>query len=122
MDYTVKRRTLRVDMQMNTIILKMGELLSELAEVEGVPEVVIDMELSKFAKLSVRMEAVPRELDFDLIRPGDPVENIREKFGQFLDTEMVETVDEMVSAINKADAAAVPVHAPDAKKKTTQKG
>lgn len=119
-DYTVKRRTLRVDMQMNTIILKMGELLPKFAESEGVPEVVVDMELSKLARLSVRIQPVADDwpFDFQLIDPGDTTEEVNRKFGQFLDTQMVEVVDEMVAAINKSDAAAIPEHAPEVKKKT----
>lgn len=119
-DYSVKRRTLRVDMQMNTIIIKMGEILKDIAEYEGVPEVVVDMELSKLAKLSVRVQPDANEwpYDFQLIDPDDTIDEVRMKFAKFLDTEMVEVVDEMVAAISRADSAVVSAHAPDSKKKT----
>lgn len=108
-NFEVNNRTLRTDMRMNAVTLKMAEFIKEEAVAEGVEDIVVDIEMAKFAKISARIVVDAADLDFALAAPADSVAEIREKFHAFLNTTMVDVVDELVAAINSADApVAVP--------------
>lgn len=105
--FDVIRRTLRTDMRMNAIIIKMGEFIHDEAALEGVDAVVVDIEMAKYAKICTRIDEGAGQLDFRFATPQDSPAEVRVMFNEFLATKQVDDVDAMVAAINAADRPAV---------------
>lgn len=108
----IKRRTPRTDLQLNAILVKMGELLKPLAQEIGASEHRIDEALTSYARISVRVSFGKDELDFDLIQPGDSTEVIKGRFDAYLDTQCVETVEVALRALSEMDRPADQATAP----------
>jgi hypothetical protein len=108
----IKRRTPRTDLVLSGILVKMGELLKPLAEELGAPEYSVDEALTAFARISVRA-SFDKDVDFDLIQPGDGVEQIRAKFSAYLDTQHMGAVQAALLAIHEMDRPVNPDTAPE---------
>lgn len=108
----INRRTPRTDLQLNAILVKMGELLKPLAQEIGATEYRIDEALTAYARISVRVSFGKDEIDFDLIQPGDSGEVIRARFDKYLDTQCVETVESALMALSEMDRPADQATAP----------
>lgn len=108
----IKKRTPRTDLQLNAILVKMGELLRPLAQEIGAAEHRVDEALTAYARISVRASFGKDELDFDLIQPGDSAEVIRDRFDRYLDTQCVEIVDAALMALSEMDRPADQATAP----------
>lgn len=109
----IKPRTPRVDMHQSIIIDRMGAFWQQLATDEGVPENVLDIELTKFAILSTRAD-FGGGVDFDLALPADTPEVIRDKFLAYLDTKNIDQIEKANAAIRAKDAPVNSATAPDA--------
>lgn len=108
----IKKRTPRTDLQLNAILVKMGELLEPLSLETGATKYSIDEALTAYARISVRASFGKDELDFELIQPGDSVEVIGARFDKYLDTQCVETVEAALKALFEMDRPADQATAP----------
>lgn len=108
----IKHRTPRTDMQYDSIIRKMAEILDEMIEREGVASNIADRHLTRFAELSCRIDANGDKLDFEFAAFTDEPAVIKDKFLAYLDSECVEWIDQARRAIFESDKPSDPVTAP----------
>jgi hypothetical protein len=108
----IQRRTPRTDMAKQSIVLRMTDFYEELAREEGVPTDVLDMALTAFAELSVRVDFSGESVDFELARPTDMASEIRTKFVAYLDTAHMDIVQRARIEIARTDLPAADFSAP----------
>lgn len=116
----VKRRTPRTEMHFAAIVDKMTPFYKELAKEEGVEETVVDQSLSKFARLSSRVELNGKEeLDFEFASLSDTPDQVKEKFVAYLDSEHLDQIEEIRREMRgevATDPATAPTPPEDAEK------
>jgi hypothetical protein len=99
----IKTKTPRTEMTHQSLVHKMTSFYETLAEELGYDAVAVDMELSRFATLSARVEFDKGEADFSLALPTETTEQIKTKFLQYIDTEKMPVIDEAFRRIVQQD-------------------
>jgi len=115
----ILKRTPRTDLRYHGFMRKMGAILNQVAEENGVPKEAADDALEAFAWVSARVEFEVGEVDFELAQTSDTSEKIHDKFQKYLDTERMDQVTAARTGIRESDRPANPVTAPDGE---SQKG
>lgn len=117
----VIRRTPRTNLTFRALVMRMGTFYEQLASELGLEPLLVDEELTRFARLSVRVIFEEGESDFALAQMGDGPDTILSKFAAYLDTQCIEQVDQAFQAIrahdNPTDPALAPTPLPESAEK-----
>lgn len=102
----VKPKTPRTEMGFQSFVIKLSPLYETIAEELGYDKVAVDIELSKFATLSARIDG--GAFDFPLAEATDSPDQIREKFLKYVETKQYAAVEKALRDIAEKDLPLVP--------------
>ena len=108
----VSKRTPRTRMHYDALLIKAAGFYEELAEQEGVDAEAMNSELTRFCRISSRVELGKEKVDFELATFSDTPDRIRDKFVAYLDTEHMDVIDEATRLMVEQSVAPDPATGP----------
>jgi phenylpropionate dioxygenase-like ring-hydroxylating dioxygenase large terminal subunit len=99
----VTRRTPRSQLTGGVILLKGEELAEGLIEEVGLDQSYIQLAWNRFTKLSTRVIFADGEIDFDLARGNDTLQQLHDKFMAYLNSECLEMIEAAQNELTEMD-------------------